>query len=365
MAPLSGRGGIEVTEDIIFEPNCKFAILAIHDVRADVPAGLVLQDGTKVLDNFPFKLDDDWKRWLGSVQVGQLDSKENLFFVRTATGGSGTVDEELQSQLHGVVVMLRSLGAFMHENMFMLDGHVVNGKPDCHHFEPIVPFCITLGCRPLVVREAELRTAIELRKAYAKLQKQHLDPDRWRFGRGYYSLKVALEQYHVSDRLHGFVRALEALILPEQRNTTNQFASRCALFAGPKSNETVIKEVLQEAYKMRCDVEHMHDWDRSLGKYPVAEREDISLLRTRQMEELASAAYRQILSDKTLESNFCDDATLKGFWGRPEDEIRAAFGNVCDISQLKIVKRDPDGWADPTEWTPEQIENFWRRSKAA
>jgi hypothetical protein len=358
----------------IFEPNCKFAILAIHGVRVDVPADLILQDGTRVLDGFPFTLDDYWKDWLGTIQFDNLHAG-NLFFVRTATEGwpeghlaisGGAVDEELQSQLGGVFAMLRFLGTIEYENAFMLGGHVVSGKPTCRHFAKTEPFNMTRGCLPWVIRETDLRTAVELRETYSLLQKTHTDPDRWRFGRGCNALKAAFEQYYASYRLHGFIRALEALILPEIGKTEKQFISRCTLFAGPTSQESGIRGALQEAYRMRSDIEHMHDWDRSLHTYPASERENIALWRTRQMEELASAAYRKILSDKALQSNFHSDATTENFWKRPDDEIRAAFGNICDIPQLKIVtKYRSDGRADPSEWPPEMFENLRRRAKSA
>jgi len=363
-----------VAEHFVFEPNCKFAILAMHGVRADVPSDLILKDGTRVLETFPFTLDDHWKDWLGTIQFSNLQAS-NLFLVRTATGGwpeghlsisGGKVDEELQSQLGGVFAMLRFLGTIEYENAFILGGHVVGGKPACRHFATTEPFKITRGCLPWVVREADLRTAVELREAYALLQKTSTDAERWRYGRGCYALKSAFEQYYASYRLHGFIRALEALILPETGKTEKQFVSRCTLFAGPKSKESGIRGALQEAYRMRCDIEHMHDWDRSLHTHPASERENIALWRTRQMEELASAVYRKILSDKTLQPNFHSDAATESFWKRPDDEIRAAFGNICDISQLKIVKKYRSDWrADPSEWPPEMFENLRRKAKSA
>src|SRR5208337_752703 len=358
---------------LTLEPNCKFAILALHNVRADVPTDLILQDGTRVLSSFPFSLENHWKDWLGTIQFNRLKNC-NLFFIRTATEGwptghlqifGGPIDEDLQSHTGRVFGMLRLLGAINYQDAFMLGGHVVNGESECRQFTSLERFYITLGCLPLMIRENDLRTAVELHETYLHLRRTYTDTSKWRFSRGLAALKAAFEQHNAYDRLPGFVRALEALILPAQGDTTRQFISRCALFAGPKLNETAIKEALQEAYKMRCDLEHMHDWDRSLGKYQVAEREAIMLWRTRQMEELASAAYRKTLSDGALQPNFQNDSAIEEFWKKPDDEIRTAFGNVCNISQLKNVKIDPYRWADTSEWTPEQIENFCRKTKSA
>jgi hypothetical protein len=148
-----------------------------------------------------------------------------------------------------------------------------------------------------------------------------------------------------------FMRLFERLRHLFFRRQEKQFVARCALFAGPKTAQDSIQETLREAYKMRCDIEHVHEWDRSLQGYPAAERENIALWKTRQMEALACAAYTKILLDSTLAAYFYDDNKLAAFWQRPEDEIRAAFGNVCDISQVSIVRQyDGFGRAAYSEW---------------
>jgi hypothetical protein len=361
-----------VAENFIFESNCKFAVLAIHNVRADVKDNLTLNDSTKVLNTFPFVLDDNWKNWLGTIQFNNLQSG-NLFLVCTATEGwpeghlaisGGAIDEKLQLELGGVFAMLRLLGTTEYENAFMLSGYIESGKPTCRHFATTETFKITGGCLPWVIREQELRTALQLHRSYSALSEKF--PERWRFGRGCHALKSALEQDYASYRLHGFIRALEALILPKTGKTEKQFVSRCCLFAGPKAAEVSIRATLQETYRMRCDIEHMHDWDRSLQLYPVAERENIARWRTRQMEELACSVYRKILSDPNLQPHFHSDATIEAFWEKPDDEIRAAFGDACDISRLKIVRKYTSNWrVDPSEWPPEMFENLRSRAKSA
>jgi hypothetical protein len=360
-----------LAEHHTFEANCKFAVLAAQNVRVDTPPALALQGGTRVLRNFPFQLDAHWKDWLGALQVSSLQAC-NLFLVCTAIQGwsdggleiiGDQVGEALQGRVGGVFAMLRLLGTIEYEGAFVLAGHVANGTPTCRQFATTQLFNVTRGYLPWVIREKDLCTAAELHNSYLSLLERF--PDRWRFGRGCSALKSALEQYYASDRLHGFVRALEALILPEIGSTERQFVSRCALFAGPKSAARSIRAVLQEVYRMRCDIEHVHGWDRSLQGYTPAEREDVALWRTRQMEELACAAYRKILLSTDLQQHFHSDAAAQAFWGRPENEIRVAFGNVCDISQLRIVKKYSHGRADPSEWPPKLFEDLRQREKSA
>ncbi len=340
-----------VTRDFVFEPNCKFAILAIQNVRTKVESGVVLQDGTQVLGNIPFVLEDHWKEWIGSIQFKNLQAC-NLLLLRSANHGwaqgqlqvaGDQVSEQLWNDLSNMFAMLRMLGSIEYESAFTMAGYVEKGNVTCRQFSQTERFNITRGCLPWTIREEHLQKAVELSKAYKRFQEETPAGQTRRFGRGCYSLKHGFERYYASDRLHAFVRALEALILPETGKTEKQFVSRCALFAGPKAAQGSVEEALREAYKMRCDVEHVHEWDRSLQAYPSVEREDVALWRTRQMETLASAAYTRILLDPTLAEDFYDENKLASFWQKPEDEIRTAFGDICDISELKIV-RQYDGY---------------------
>jgi len=355
-----------------FPPNCKFAMLAVQNARADVAADLRLQDGTRVLTGLPFPLDQAWRIWLGAMQSSNLENC-NLFVVSLATGGwpegqlaifGGEVDVRLMADVGGIFAFLRLVGSIEYTSAFLLAGHFENGQPTCRHFANTEHFNRTSGCFPWAVGQADLELAARLHRTYTGLLKRF--PERWRFGRGCNALKSAYERHYASDRMHGFVCALEALVLPEIGKTERQFISRCALLAGPKSKEPEIRRVLQEVYRMRCDVEHMHDWDRSLIAYPVSEREDIAHWRTRQMEELASAAYRKIISDAALHSHFYDDAATARLWKKKDDDLRREFGEICDISNLKIVKKyDSYRRAHPEEWPPELFEELRRMAKSA
>ena len=262
--------------------------------------------------------------------------------------------------------MLRLLGAIEYDRAFVLAGHVESGECSCRHFAQTERFNITRGCLPWQIREVDLRTAAKLHGAYSHFQCMTPAGQTKRFGRGCYALKVGLERFYASDRLHAFVRALEALILPETGKTEKQFVARCALFGGPQAAQAAIQDALREAYKMRCDIEHVHEWDRSLQAYPAAERENRALWRTRQMEELACAAYKKILLDPQLADCFFDDIELAAFWQRPENDIRTAFGHVCDISRLNVIRQyDGFGRAAVQEWPVGLIETPRRHAGSA
>jgi hypothetical protein len=341
--------------------NCKFAAIAVQNVRSDLRSELTLQDGTIAVTKIPFPIENHWRTWLGAMQSHNLESC-NLFLVSVATSGwpdgqlaifGGNLDSEQMQCVGGIFAFLRVVGPIEYSDAFMVAGHVENGQAEIRHFARTEHFKITRGSLPWVVRAADLEEASRLSSSYNALLKR-FPGERWRFGRGCHALKTAMEQQYASDRLHGFVRALEALIVPDKGNTEKQFVSRCALFAGPATVEAKARSVLLEAYRMRCDVEHVHDWDRSLKSYPGDEREHLAYWRTRQIEELACAVYRKIISDRVLQANFYDDSALQAFWQRPVADLRAAFGNICDITRLKMFRKyDSYGRAHPSEWPKE------------
>lgn len=334
----------------MFEADCKFAILAIHDVRANLASETVLQDGTHVVEDFPFSLEEHWRDWIGTVQFEKV-CRSNLFLIRSATQGwpegqlqvaGDPVSEQLQDDLGSIFAMLRMLGTIEYDSAYTLSGHVEERNATCRRFAQTERFNVTRGCLPWAIQEKDLRLAVDLSRAYRRFQQETPAGQTRRFGRGCYSLKVGFERYYASDRLHAFVRALEALILPETGKTEKQFVARCTLFAGPQTAQSPIQEALREAYRMRCDVEHVHEWDRSLQTYPAAEREHIAYWRTRQMETLACAAYTKVLLDPRLAECFYDENKLAEFWQKPDEEIRLAFGDVCDISKMCIVRQYDD-----------------------
>ena len=338
--------------------DCKFAFLGLTNARVDIPnTGITLPDGTHVFTQLPIELDSQWQSWLG-IQASQISSS-NLVLVRTATVGfppehlpiSDNTNLDLAKQIENILTMLRLLGTIEYESAFLIIGHVQQGRAVCQNLSKFERFEITRGCLPWIIREEHLVEAATLAQAKASLLANSGDARNVRLFRGWWALTTALQQFYASDRIHGFVRVLEALIYPEVGKTEKQFIHRCSLFAASSAAKNKAREALEEAYKMRCDVEHVHQWDRSLATYPSAEREDIAYWRTRQMESLACLAYAKILADNGLHQHFQTDAALEQFWRKPEHEIRLALGTVCDITKLNLVRHyDTWGRAVFSEW---------------
>ncbi len=127
------------------------------------------------------------------------------------------------------------------------------------------------------------------------------------------------------DRLHQFVRALEALILPDIGRTEKQFVHRCQTFARAGDDT---RALLVEAFAMRSDTEHLNPWDEAVQSYPADQREDVCWHRTRQIEHLASDAYSRLLRDAALRQHFETEAAIAAFWKLPDDQEARAMGQA-------------------------------------
>jgi hypothetical protein len=157
------------------------------------------------------------------------------------------------------------------------------------------------------------------------------DPDYARLRRGLSILLVGLRQGFGQERLHQYVRALEALILPEQGKTKKQFVHRCQTFGGSHQD---IATILSEAFDMRSDVEHLHAWDRALTGRPVPDRKSLAMKRTRQMEGVACSAYCRILSEADVRRHFGSDESIADFWALSEERRRSIWRTPFDLSAV-------------------------------
>jgi hypothetical protein len=183
-------------------------------------------------------------------------------------------------------------------------GAVSEDGTNVRHVGKLPEFRHTKGYVRSRVDIARLETAAKLREALEQIEGMLPSHKFVRFMRGLNVLKDGLLQIIGQERIHQFVRSLEALILPQVGSTKKQFAHKCQTFAQASAQS---KTILEEAFDMRSDTEHLQDWNRALQSHSTADRDDIALQRTHQMERLATSAYSRILGEKSLWAHFEDD----------------------------------------------------------
>jgi hypothetical protein len=149
-----------------------------------------------------------------------------------------------------------------------------------------------------------------------------------RLRRGFNVLLRAFEESYANNRLHQFVRAVEAVLLPARGRTKSQFAHRCGLFAGASAP---VRQVLEQLYDLRSATEHLNDYEPILSD--ESDPEGVAFKRAYQAELLACGIYKRILHGRELRDHFATDDSTATFWRRPDDEIKRAWGEPLTIER--------------------------------
>jgi len=322
-----------------FDSNDKFAFVSIVNVYSSLAANAEMQlaDGTWVFDRIPLRLEDPWREWVGAIRFDNL-KKANVVLLRRLRSTNPEVLDAEHEELARPAILLFTLlqlsGVLEYEGAHVLKGSVSRGVSEVRQMSELPRFRHTRGSSRLPVDIDRLQGAVRLKKGLEQIDAPPYAAKR--VIRGLNVLMDGLKQRHGQERIHQFVRSLEGLILPETGKTRRQFAHRCQTFAkaGPEA-----KRILEEAFGMRSNTEHLNNWEQSLQAYAPDDREDVALHRTRQMERLACVAYSRILGDAAVRSWFEIEQKQREFWTGVDDAARrTVWGVPFDLASVKLVE---------------------------
>lgn len=332
-------------DEFPFAGQEKFALVAVQNLYTVFPNDknykYQLSDGTWILGRIPVAVDAYWKEWIGTVRLERLENSNLIMISSEASTVPQMLDghsESLKKKISQTFSLLHLSGVLEYESANLLCGSFFNGKSEIRHISEVPFFYQTRGYTRTPVTIERLEKAIQLRKAHEEMDSAHDNFQRLKWG--WRVLMDGLQKEHGEERIHQFVRSLEALILPEIAKTKRQFTHRCQTFAeaSPKT-----PQILEEAFDLRSMAEHLNDWEQALGMHPKNDREITALHRTRQMEQLALFAYSRILENDAVRSHFIDETKLGGFWKLPDDARKNIWGTQLDLTLIKQVQAF-DSW---------------------
>lgn len=324
--------------------NDKFALVAILNAYSSLPVNAEheLADGTWVLDRVPLGFEDPWREWVGSIRFDALKRANVVLLRKLPSTNPEIVDsqhEELARPIEWMFYLLQLAGVLEYEGAHLLKGSIVSDIPQVRQMSEFRKFRQTKGYSRLPLDLLRLEHVLQLKKGLDETDAPQCTAKR--IIRGLNVLMDGLQQSHGQERIHQFVRSLEALILPETGQTKRQFVHRCQTFAKPGPDAM---QVLEQAFDMRSDTEHLNDWDRSLQAYAAREREHVALHRTRQMERLASIAYMRILENASIRSRFGSETAQLEFWKALDDAARrTVWGTPFDLASVDLAE-EYDSW---------------------
>jgi hypothetical protein len=312
-------------------PNEKFACFVLTRcwMQDGVPEELQLGPAMWASRTPDLKMAEHWPKWLGSITMDELNEASLAIYTTMPSEQPKILDgenQELLTRLNYVLYGLILQGVPVYLKGFSFNGANVDGDVQVRQFSELKPYQPTYELPELRPGVDELQTAVAFA---ARLREVNEGKANWqRLRRG---LKVLFEGSTISDggeRLHHFVRALEALLKPEIGNTKNQFAHRIDQTFTAANAET--RETLLQIFDLRSHVEHMHPvLDALVGD--DAMRIATANRRTRQVDVLARLALRRVLGSDALLNSFKTEAGVDGFWALPDAARVAAWGNRLDL----------------------------------
>ncbi|MGA2184370.1 MAG: hypothetical protein ABSH47_15210 [Bryobacteraceae bacterium] len=322
-----------------FQDKSKFALLTVNNVYTELPpTKFQLSDGTWVMPGVPVPDLGIWKEWIGSIRMERLGRANLALFVEEPSDNpeiaGDAQHQRLDKDLHIFFCMLHlRTGIEYTEGADLLCGSSENGIPVIRLMSQMPTFYQSKGWRPAPITKAWLEDGLVLRAGVMAME-----ADNNKFRRAILGLNTLFNGLKEAgqDRLHQFVRSLEALVLPDIGKTEKQFVHRCQTFARA-GNDT--RTLLLEAFHMRSDTEHLQPWEGAVQDYPADQREDVYWQRTRQIEHLACDAYSRLLRDHALREHFRTDASIAGFWKLPDDRRRMLWGTPLDIALEPLVQK--------------------------
>jgi hypothetical protein len=268
----------------------------------------------------PVPLSAPWRTWLGELRSEQIERSNFLLEASRPSARPAVLDaenEELKATVNFVFHGLLLQGVPGYRRGFYLTGANVEGEVcvrelgDLPQYAPSPDLGLTVG-------------ATELQRAFTLgLSLKEIDAGKPRWARlraGLRALWRGSQETDSGERLHQFVRALEALVKPEVGKTRRQFVQRLEILTCPEAGPA-----LGQMYMIRNKVEHLHD---PLAGLPCEQADEI----LRQADRLVRLAYQRVVERSELLQMFVDDNAIDALWARPASELRSLWGPPIALS---------------------------------
>jgi hypothetical protein len=320
------------------EDKSKFSLIAVKDAYTDFPNSedfiTELSDGTRVLSKVPLEIDKGWQKWIGSLRYEEFE-KANLVFVYSEKSDNPEILDATHNRLSNKLIQLFNIlqldDVLEYQVSNLIIGSYYDNRFEIRQMAKLPQFFWSKGYSPQPLVQNRIERAILLREGLNQIDSIADSFDR--VIRGWNILIDGLQKNSGEERIHQFVRSLEALILPDVGKTKKQFIHRCQTFTSSNPDNS---KILKEAFELRSMCEHLNDWKPVLDSYPEDTREKIAYLRTRQMEKLACFVYSKILENVLVRTNFITENAMQAFWKMQEEKRIEIWGDQIDLKTADI-----------------------------
>ena len=300
-------------------------------VSPQVPDNLELGNGLWVLSRVPIEISDHWRAGLGSWKLEDIERCSFVLATTVPSQAPQNFDHENMDLIRRLKHLLYGLllqGVPYYETGFSFSGANVDGDIQIRDFGELPDYVSSFDLPCLRVGITEIKCATYLAEQLEPIGQVGEDGARLR--RGLKALFRGSEETEGGDRLHQFVRALEALVKPDIGNTKTQFTHRAQTFAlaGLETRNTLL-----QIFDIRSQVEHMHS---PLNALDGTEEERIALAnrRTRQADMLSRFAFSHLLKSEQLSEIFRTDINIEAFWRIKDHDRVLIWGDRLDLIKI-------------------------------
>ena len=294
--------------------------------RSSTLGPIKLGDTLFASSRLPIVVDEFWKEQIGALGARRINDC-NLF-IYTVRDDSNHFGEPRLTDLHSFY-----FGLLLQGRGYSAAGSVLGGSIQQHELRIGSLGELNKYYEPAKVLpdDVEAETIIASIKLAAGINKLYSNPTEagpyLRLRKGFNAFLEGIQQTAIHERLHQFVRAIEAVVKPKLGEYRRNFVSRARYFAGTSG-----ELLLSQLYEMRSAAEHLNPLAFVLDQERY-DRLNLIALKAYQAEILAGYVYSRILVNPYILENFETDQAIEKLWatGAQPRRLFELFGDAIDL----------------------------------
>jgi hypothetical protein len=320
---------------VLVSANAKFAAMVLTQCAGaeEIEDDIEVAKGVRAAQRLNFQFPTYFREWLGTRMFDEMHEDGLVVYVTAPAQQPEVLDAENHALIQGINDIFYGLtlhGVPAFSRSFVITGANIGGELRIRQHNTLTHIERTFGTS-FPVRLAELRRAIPLADRLRSIQAPGDGP----WGRLLRATRTLLEANGESnangDRLHQFVRSIDALIKAEPGRNRTLFGHRVQTFVRRSANAS---EVLLELYDLRGLVKHLNVPTDLFHSGTHAKRRERVNRRTRQADALARFAMRRIFEASPVFEMFRTDAEIDQFWALRDDERIRLWGDQLDLLSI-------------------------------
>lgn len=289
-----------------------------------------LSENIQISRDFSKIIDTTWLKWIGEI-AGKRINNSNLFLIYSLDSDNSEPNETERSMVREEIflfytsLIINDILAIEFSYKPYLFSAEMNGQQTIIKSMSELNYPISLVSPINAISE---KSMIQTYKIYNEFKKLNADSENYsRIIRGIKAFICGIEAKLFIDRIHFFVRSLEAFIAPRKSETRKQFAKRVSLLTKIKDYE-----FLYFFYDIRSNVEHMH--------HPFKDLKSLSNKEFQKITFKLEIITREIIKTFILNSslwNLFTNLDIYKTWDDYQNSILPIWNLLIDFKEYENV----------------------------